>query len=139
MRFVTTVALFCGSLLTAMTLTAAPSSAESAARPQAVFHSVFFKLKDDSDQAKRNLVALCEKYLTGHEGTVFFSAGVLAEDLDREVNVRDFDVALHVVFKDKAAHDRYQTAERHLEFIKQGKGNWANVRVFDAYVAAPKP
>jgi hypothetical protein len=51
------------------------------------------------------------------------------------VNDRDFDVALHVVFKDKAAHDRYQADPRHLAFVEENKAHWKKVRVFDAYVA----
>ena len=65
----------------------------------------------------------------------FFAAGTLCEDLKREVNDRDFDVALHLVFKDKAAQDQYQTAPRHEQFIKENKGNWTKVRVFDSYVS----
>ena len=97
-------------------------------------HMVYFKLKDDSQPAKERLLTACEKYLSGHEGTVYFSAGILVEELDREVNQRDFDIALHVVFANKAAHDKYQAHPRHLKFIEEGRDNWEAVRVFDAYV-----
>jgi hypothetical protein len=97
-------------------------------------HNVFFALKDRSAAAKQKLVAACKKYLTGHPGTVFFAAGFLAEALDREVNVRDFDVALHLVFQSQTAHDAYQDAPRHFEFIAEQKHNWATVRVFDSVV-----
>jgi Stress responsive A/B Barrel Domain len=97
-------------------------------------HNVFFSLKDKSPAAKQKLVAACKKYLTGHPGTVFFAAGLLADALDRPVNVRDFDVGLHVVFVDQAAHDAYQEAPRHMDFIAEGKDNWASVRVFDSIV-----
>lgn len=97
-------------------------------------HNVFFSLNDNSPKAVADLVAACKKYLSGHPGTVFFAVGALAKDLDRPVNQRDFDVALHVVFRDKAAHDRYQTDERHLKFIEEHKANWKAVRVFDSYV-----
>jgi len=99
-------------------------------------HDVFFTLKDDSPEARRQLVAGCEKYLTGHPGTVWFAAGVLAEEYQREVNDRDFHVALHIVFKDKAAHDKYQDDPRHKQFIAEFKENWKNVRVFDSWVDA---
>jgi hypothetical protein len=98
-------------------------------------HDVYFTLKDNSPKEKAALVALCKKYLTGHDGEVFFGAGVLAADLKREVNDLKFDVALHIVFKDMAAHDKYQDAPRHLEFIKEGKANWKEVRVFDSYIS----
>ena len=99
-------------------------------------HNVYFSLKDNSADAKNRLVDACKKYLTKHEGEVHFGAGTRAEDLNREVNDRDFDVALHIVFKDKAAHDKYATAERHLKFIDENKDNWKKVRVFDS-VARP--
>ena len=76
----------------------------------------------------------CKKYLSGHPGEVFFAAGTLARDLDRPVNDRDFDVALHIVFKDRAAHDQYQDAARHKQFIEENKANWKKVRVFDSVV-----
>ena len=95
-------------------------------------HTVFFKLKDSTADAKVRLVAACEQYLSGHDGGVFFAAGVLAEEMNRDVNDQEFDVALLVVFRDKAAHDAYQVAPAHDEFIAENKDNWQQVRVFDA-------
>lgn len=97
-------------------------------------HMVYFKLRDDSPANVQKLVDSCHKYLAGHPGVVYFSVGVRNPDLAREVNVRDFDVGLHVVFESRAAHDRYQTDERHLKFIEENKPTWASVRVFDADV-----
>lgn len=97
-------------------------------------HNVFFTLKDDSDVARADLVEACHKYLKDHPGVVFFAAGSLAEDMDREVNDRDFHVGLHVVFKSQEYQDRYQVAEKHLQFIEENKDNWAKVRVFDSVV-----
>ncbi len=99
-----------------------------------ICHMVYFTLKDNSADARQKLVAACKKYLGDHEGTVYFSAGVIGDDFKREVNDRDFDVALHLVFKDKAAHDKYQEHPRHLKFIEENKDNWKKVRVFDAVV-----
>ena len=75
-----------------------------------------------------------KQHLTEHPGTVFFAAGTRTRGLNREVNDKEFDVALHVVFKSRAAHDEYQTAPRHVKFIEESKPNWAKVRVFDADV-----
>jgi len=97
-------------------------------------HMVYFTLKDKSGPARDKLVAACKKYLNKHAGTVFFAAGNIA-DLKREVNDRDFDVALHIVFQNRAAHDQYQTAKRHVQFIDENKDNWTKVRVFDSDVA----
>lgn len=98
-------------------------------------HMVYFSLKDNSPEATQKLVDACKKHLTKHEGEVFFAAGTLAKDLKRPVNDTDFDVALHIVFQDMAAHDKYQTAPRHEQFIKENKDNWKKVRVFDSLVS----
>lgn len=97
-------------------------------------HNVYFTLKDDSPSAKNKLLAACRKYLTNHPGTVFFACGVLAESLKRDVNDRIFHVGLHIIFKDQAAHDAYQVAIRHEEFIAENRENWKQVRVFDSMV-----
>jgi hypothetical protein len=115
-------------------LCAAAAGEEAPAAGSLLSHDVFFSLEDNSPAARKKLVDACKKYLSNHPGTVFFSAGVLADDLKREVNDRDFDVALHIVFKDKASHDRYQDADAHRKFIAENKDNWKKVRVFDSYV-----
>jgi heme-degrading monooxygenase HmoA len=115
---------------------AVPLQAQSA--PQQLSHDVYFSLNDASPAARDALVAACKKYLTGHEGTLAFSAGVRAVELNRDVNDRDFDVALHIVFASKAAHDKYQDAARHKQFIEENQKNWKKVRVFDSLVDAAK-
>ncbi len=96
-------------------------------------HHVFFKLKDRSDEAIQTLLAACKKYLDDHDGLIGFSVGTRDRELDREVN-QDFDVSLHCIFQDRPAHDAYQTADRHLQFIEENKENWAEVRVFDSTI-----
>lgn len=98
-------------------------------------HSVYFQLKDRSPEAAAALVAACRQHLTGHPGEVAFSVGTLSA-YDRHVNDREWDVFLLVVFESKAAHDAYQTAPRHHEFIADQATAWAKVRVFDADLAA---
>jgi quinol monooxygenase YgiN len=98
-------------------------------------HIVYFTLKESTPENVEALIAACDKYLSGHPGTLYYSAGSLVPDLTREVNQRDWDVALHVVFESREAHDVYQTAPRHLQFIEENKATWAKVRVFDSYVA----
>jgi hypothetical protein len=104
---------------------------KKAAAPM-VGHMVYFKLKDASAENKKKLVDACKKYLADHDGVEFFSAGVLSDSLKRDVNDRDWDVALHLVFTDQAAHDKYQDHPEHLKFIEENKANWAKVRVFDS-------
>jgi hypothetical protein len=95
-------------------------------------HNVFFALHDNSALAKARLLDACRKYLSNHPGTVYFACGTLAEELQRPVNDRDFDVGLHVIFENQAAHDRYQDAPLHHQFIAENKINWKKVRVFDS-------
>ncbi|HEV3437590.1 MAG TPA: Dabb family protein [Gemmata sp.] len=95
-------------------------------------HMVYFKLKDASSDNKQKLVEACKKYLADHDGTVFFSAGAIGDSFKRDVNDRDWDAALHLVFVDKAAHDKYAVHPEHLKFIEENKDGWAKVRVFDS-------
>jgi len=97
-------------------------------------HNVFFTLKDRSESARDALVAACKTHLSGHPGVRFFACGTLATQMDRPVNVRDFDVALHLVFETVADHDVYQGAPRHHTFVNENKDGWATVRVFDSVV-----
>jgi len=115
-----------------------------AARPAEKFgphlaHSVFFALKDRSPEARETFVASCQKYLTDHEGTISFDLGTMAEDVEEPgVSVRDFDVALLVVFESKEAEAKYLKAARHLSFVAENKAQFAKVRVFDSYLAPSK-
>ena len=95
-------------------------------------HIVYFTLKDHSPEAIEKMVAACRMYISDHPGTVHFSAGTRATEYARPVNDQDFHVALHVIFDSTAAHDAYQVAPRHQQFIEENKPNWAKVRVFDA-------
>lgn len=97
-------------------------------------HNVFFKLKDPSDANAEALVAACKKYLNVQPGIVFFAAGRICKELDRDVNDRDWDVGLHIVFDSKASHDNYQDDPTHVRFVNDNKPGWAAVRVFDSLV-----
>ncbi len=97
-------------------------------------HNVFFTLKDRTPENQQALVSACQKYLNDHPGLVDFAVGTREPDYQRPVN-QDYDVLLHTVFADRASHDVYQTAERHLQFIEENKETWAEVRVFDSNLA----
>lgn len=124
--------------LAALALAALAVLAPGPARPEtparALAHDVYFSLRDASPEARQRLVDACRKHLTGHEGTVFFAAGVRATEMTRDVNDKAYDVSLHVYFRDQAAHDAYQEHPRHQQFIAEMKANWASVRVFDSWV-----
>jgi hypothetical protein len=125
-----------GVVLLVLAALAAPS--RSADEKPVLSHDVFFTLNDASPEARQKLALACKKYLTGHDGALSFSVGPRAGELDRPVNDKDFDVALHVVFKDKAAHDAYQEHPRHKRFIEEMSGNWKKVRVFDSWVESSR-
>ena len=108
------------------------SMADDAKQPLLI-HNVYFTLKDGTADNTQKLTDACFKYLKDHPGVVFFAAGPLVQELDRPVNVRDFHVGLLVVFKNKQAHDDYQVAQQHLQFIEENKPTWDKVRVFDTY------
>jgi hypothetical protein len=97
-------------------------------------HMVFFTLADAKPENKATLLAACKKYLEKHEGVEYFSAGVISDQFKRDVNDREWDVALHLVFKNKAAHDKYQDHPQHLKFIEENKALWKKVRVFDSEI-----
>lgn len=99
-----------------------------------LMHNVFFKLKDATPAHIDALVQACHQYLNVQAGIVFFAAGKLCPDLARDVNDRDWDVGLHILFVDKAAHDAYQVDPLHVRFVEENKANWARVRVFDSLV-----
>ena len=97
-----------------------------------IAHMVYFSLVDNSPEQVQHLLAEMKKYLDGHPGLEFFGCGTLVPDLSRPVNDKGFDVSLHTVFADRAAHDAYQIDPRHLAFIEKNKANWKQVRVFDS-------
>ena len=108
----------------------------SQGRPEspALAHNVYFALHDSSPAARATLVEACYKYLRDHPGVTFFAAGQIVPSHVREVNVRDWDVSLLVVFRNREYHDQYQEADRHARFVEENQENWRTVRVFDTYV-----
>ncbi len=98
-------------------------------------HMVYFTLKDKSPAAIDRLANSAREHLSGHPGEVLFAVGTRTPDLQREVNDKEFDVALQLVFKTRADQDNYQVSPRHTKFVEQNKDNWAKVRVFDADVS----
>jgi Stress responsive A/B Barrel Domain len=108
----------------------------SAKAPPALAHMVFFALKDHSKQSRDQFLESCEKYLSNHEGVVYFSVGSIAEDPDVQepVSVKDFDVALHVVFENKQSKAKYLESDRHKKFVDENRPSFAGVRVFDSFL-----
>jgi hypothetical protein len=111
------------------------TEAAPAAEPM-IGHMVFFTLSDNSPAKVQALVAACDKLLSKHQGEVYYSAGPRAKEFNRDVNDQDWDVALHLVFKSRADHDKYQDHARHKQFIDENRAGWKKVRVFDSHLAA---
>jgi hypothetical protein len=118
-----------------MVFASALAAGSARAQEPALAHMVFFTLQEDTKANREALVAACRKYLSDHEGTKYFSVGTICDDLSRDVNDRDFDVALHLVFANRAAHDKYQPHPKHVQFIEENKHLWTKVRVFDSYLS----
>jgi hypothetical protein len=97
-------------------------------------HMVFFTVKDHSKEMRDKLVASCTKHLSGHEGCVSFSVGTRAEDADEPVSVKDFDVALHLVFANRGGKLKYLKSPRHGQFVEENRPLFDKVRVFDSYL-----
>ena len=128
------IGLLMAVLTAAVGLVRAEPAGESPAEPPPrVAHNVYFSLKDASPAARDKLVNDCHTYLADIPGIVFYAAGVVS-DIDRPVNDRDFDVALHTVFENEAALHAYLVHPEHDEFVERNRPNWARVRVFDSDV-----
>ncbi len=117
-----------------LTLASVTAAAVEPGEARRLSHVVIFTLKDQSEASREAFLASCEKYLTGHDGVLSYSAGVIAEDVVEPVSDREFDVALMIVFQSKAASDAYQVSSRHKAFVAENKAKFAKVRVFDSYL-----
>jgi hypothetical protein len=101
-------------------------------------HMVFFTLKDQSAASLDKFADSCHEYLADIPGVVYFSVGKRAEDVEEPgVTVKDFDVALHAVFENKEAKEKYLVHEKHKKFVEVNRENFAKVRVFDSYLTKP--
>jgi len=112
------------------------AAAEPAKEPM-LAHMVFFTLKDSNAENRKKLLDAGKEYLGSHPGEVYFSMGTMA-DMKQPVSVTDFDIALHIVFENKAAQDKYLVSERHLKFVAVAKELDKSVRVFDSYLEPTK-
>ena len=98
------------------------SASDAAGKSAPHAHIVFFTLAESNDANRSKLIEACKKYLSQHEGVVYFGVGVRVPEYDRAVNDRDYDVALHLVFETARHQDAYQTHPEHLKL-------WTSVRV----------
>jgi hypothetical protein len=100
-----------------------------------IAHNVYFTLNDSSSAVVQGMVDDCHRYLAKLPGIIFYAAGTCS-DVERSSSDRDYDVALHIVFEDRAALDVYMTHPKHVEFINKHGNNWKDLRVFDSCVSS---
>ncbi len=94
-------------------------------------HIVVFWTKPEMPNATEELLKGLEDYLRDIPGVLHFHVGRMVGS-DRPVVDQSYQVALNVVFPDKAAQDAYQTHPRHVEFLEQVfKRVCDRVRVYD--------
>jgi len=81
-------------------------------------HIVIFWTDSNQPHAADKLLAGAVKYLKGIPGVLQFHAGKMVPS-HRAVVDQSYQVALNLVFADKAAQDAYQTHPQHLEFVEK--------------------
>lgn len=114
------------STLLLLTACAAPPSADGCR----IAHDVFFVLEDPTPERCSALVAACEK-LRAIPGVVRVTTGVRDASQTRDVNRKDFHVALHVEFDSAAAYDTYLPHPIHQELLDGFAAGFQAVEVFD--------
>ena len=94
-------------------------------------HVVIFWTKSDRPEAVEELLAGAEKYLRPCPGVLHYHCGQMVGS-HRDVVDQSYQVALNLVFEDKAAQDAYQEHPLHVEFVeKVFKPNCERVLVYD--------
>ena len=81
-------------------------------------HVVLFDLKETtSTEDKAKIVTSGETLLSEIPGVIEVELGDKARE-DRDVHIKNYDLALYVQFESSAALDVYSPHEKHLEFIQ---------------------
>ena len=94
-------------------------------------HVVIFWTKPDQADATEALLAGAEKYLKPCTGVLHYHCGRMAGS-HRDVVDQSYQVALNLIFEDKAAQDTCQKHPLHVEFVeKVFKPNCERVAVYD--------
>lgn len=123
-----------GLLVLVLTLVAAPACRTVWYEHRTLLaHDVYFTLREPSGASAGALVQACER-LADLPGVESLTVGHRGEEFARPVNDLDFDVALRVVFEDRAAHDAYQESTEHRALLAEFEGALESVRVFDSWV-----
>jgi len=81
-------------------------------------HVVIFWTDPAQPKAADELIAGAEKYLREIPGTLHYHIGRMVGS-HRPVVDQSYQVALNLVFADKAAQDAYQVHPSHVEFVEK--------------------
>jgi hypothetical protein len=106
---------------------------------KAVAHDLYFSLKDGSPEGRAKLIAEARRCLAPHPGIVYFSTGVLTDDMKGLFVDRNFDVVIHMVFENRQALKTYARTDLHNEFVAKQSASFKSVRIFDAEVERYDP
>jgi hypothetical protein len=108
-----------------------PAAAEG--KEPRIAHAVFFTLVDKSPEGQAKFVEAVNSLNQPPQASYrFFATGARIPSLDRDVNDKDFDVGLFIIFADRKGLDEYGPAAHHLKFVETNKTKWKGVRVFDS-------
>jgi hypothetical protein len=97
-----------------------------------LIHSVFFWLKPGTSAADRAHFRAEVSKLSAVPTVDRIFVAPPANLPVRAVTDRSFDIALTVLFMDRAAHDAYQVHPVHLAFVERNSGSWVRVQVYDS-------
>lgn len=97
------------------------------------YHCVHFWLKDELTDEQRAAFIEGAKQIAESPNVQSARVGLPA-GTDRPVVDNSWSVQLLCTFPDKAAHDRYQSADDavHQRFIGTFKSNWTKVLIYDS-------
>ncbi len=94
-------------------------------------HHVFFWLKNDLSSTD---VKKFESGVTSLLKITHLITGDIGKpaSTDRPVIDRSYSYSLLLQFKDKAAHDAYQTDPVHVKFVEDCSALWTRVQIYDS-------
>ncbi|MGC9327203.1 MAG: Dabb family protein [Candidatus Hinthialibacter sp.] len=117
-------------MISSCTISHNDSTASQPAAPGFI-HNVYFYLNEETNEAQvQQLINDCKTLLGAVETVRRIYVGLPA-GTPREVVDNSYGVCLIVYFDDKAGHDFYQTADKHLQFIERNQSAWDRVQIYD--------
>lgn len=94
-------------------------------------HIVIFWTDPANPNAIDDLVAGANQYLKPIPLIQSFHIGRMATSARTGVVDQSYQVALNLIFANKADQDAYQVHPLHLDFVEKCKANWNKVVVYD--------